>query len=54
LTDIELEKLHAETIKLQAEAAKLHKDLKWYEVILIVSATVAFTAFIAALTKIFF
>jgi len=61
LTDLELEKLHAqiaqmiaETVKTQAETEKIRKDLKWYEIVLLISGSVAFTALIAVLTKVFF
>jgi len=61
MTDLEIEQLHAqiskmiaETVKTQAETEKIRKDLKWYEIVLLISGSVAFTALIAVLTKIFF
>lgn len=45
---------NAEAEKYRAETAKIYKDLKWYEIILLISGSVAFTALIAVLTKVFF
>jgi hypothetical protein len=43
----------AEADKYRAETAKIYKDLKWHEIILLISGTLAFSAFVVALTKAF-
>lgn len=45
----ELEKLHAEISHLMAQTSKLNKELKWYEVMVIIAITLA----IVAVTKLF-
>ncbi|MBR0574465.1 MULTISPECIES: hypothetical protein [Pasteurellaceae] len=42
-------KLQAETMKLQNESAKLNKELKWYEVSIIVAVTLV----VVAIAKLF-
>lgn len=44
ITDIEIEKLRAETLKLQSEFALNNKRLRWFEVALIVAITLAIAA----------
>lgn len=41
---IDHQKIEAEIAKLMAETSKLNKDLKWYEVGVIVAATLAVVA----------
>jgi len=45
----ELEKLHAEITHLMAQTMKVNKELRWYEVTIIIAATLA----IVAITKLF-
>ena len=45
----EIANLTAQSIKAGAETAKVNKDIKWYEIIITVTATLA----IAAIAKIF-
>lgn len=47
--DWELEKTKAEIIKIMAETKKVNKELKWYEVTIIVAATLA----VVAIAKLF-
>jgi hypothetical protein len=47
--DLHTNKIEAEIAKLLAETSKLNKDLKWYEVTIIVAVTLA----VVAITKIF-
>jgi hypothetical protein len=49
VTQTELRKLDLEIAKLIAETAKLNKELRWYEVTLIIAATLA----VVAITKLF-
>ena len=42
-----------ETDKMQAETAKVRKELKWYEIVIIVSVTVSVTLAIVAIVKVF-
>jgi hypothetical protein len=49
MEQIEIEKIHAEISKMVAETAKISKEAKWYEVAIIVSATLA----IVAIAKLF-
>lgn len=44
ITDIEIEKLRAETVKLQSETALNNKKLKWFEVALVIAGTLAIAA----------
>ena len=39
--EMEMVKLMAEVSKLSAETAKLNKEIKWYEITVIVAATLA-------------
>ncbi len=47
--ELEIEKIHAEIGKLMAETAKLNKEPRWYEVTVIVAATLA----VVAIAKLF-
>jgi len=47
------DKIQAEIAKLIAETARINKNLKWYEIILLISGTLAFSGLIVALTKAF-
>lgn len=42
----ELEKMHAEISHLMAQTAKVNKDLKWYEVMIVVAVTLAIVAIV--------
>ena len=54
-TEYELyhEKVRAEINHLLAQTAKLNKELKWYEIVIIVSVTVSVTLAIVAIVKLF-
>ena len=41
ITDIEVEKIRAETLKLQSEMYLNNKKLKWFDVVIIISITLA-------------
>ena len=41
------------TDKMRAETAKVRKELKWYEIVIIVSVTVSVTLAIVAIVKLF-
>ncbi len=45
LTETELLKIHAEISYLMAQTAKANKETRWYEVVIIVSVTLATVAF---------
>ena len=47
--DLEIDKLRTEINKMIAETAKVNKEIRWYEVIIIVSVTLA----VVAVAKIF-
>ena len=49
MTELELERIHAEIAFLNAQTAKYSKELKWYEVTLIIAITLA----MVAVTKLF-
>ena len=49
----EIERIHQQRTTSETQNEKLKKDLKWYEIVLIISGTVAFSALIVALTKAF-
>jgi hypothetical protein len=49
VTPTELRKLDLEIAKLIAETAKLNKELRWYEVTIIIAGTLA----VVAITKLF-
>ena len=49
MTDIEIEKIHAETVKIMLKSQKLGKELRWYEVTVVIAITLA----IVAVTKLF-
>ena len=42
-----------ETDKMRAETEKVYKELKWYEIVIIVSVTVSVTLAIVAIVKLF-
>jgi len=44
-SELEIEKLRTEINKMIAETAKVNKETRWYEVLLIVSVTLAVVAF---------
>ncbi len=50
----ETTKLQAEAAKLQIEALKTYKELKWYEVVVIVSIAVSATLAVTGIVKAFF
>ena len=47
------DKGQAEINHLLAQTAKLNKELKWYEIVIIVSVTVSVTLAIVAIVKLF-
>ncbi len=49
----EAKKLEAEAAKLEAEKRKVEKELKWYEVVIIVSITVSATLAVTGVVKVF-
>ena len=44
IKELEIEQIRAEISKTMAETAKLNKELRWYEVTLIVAITLALVA----------
>ena len=51
--DLYHDKVQAEINHLLAQTAKLNKELKWYEIVIIVSVTVSVTLAIVAIVKLF-
>ena len=51
--ELYLEKVRAEINHLLAQTAKVSKETKWYEIVIIVSITVSVTLAIVALVKTF-
>ena len=49
----ETTKANVETDKMRVETAKVYKELKWYEIVIIVSVTVSVTLAIVAIVKLF-
>ena len=49
LVDAQIANLLAETAKFSAETAKVNKDLKWYEIGLIIAGTLAIVAVVKVL-----
>lgn len=43
---LDREKINAEIAKLIAETSKLNKDLKWYEITIIIAGTLAIIAIV--------
>ena len=49
----QITKSSVETDKMRAETEKVYKELKWYEIVIIVSGTVSVTLAIVAIVKLF-
>lgn len=46
MQELNREKINAEIAKLIAETSKLNKDLKWYEITIIIAGTLAVVAIV--------
>ena len=44
--NVETDKMRVETAKANVEMEKVYKDLKWYEIVIIISATLAVVAIV--------
>ena len=49
----QITKSSVETDKMRTETEKVNKELKWYEIVIIVSVTVSVTLAIVAIVKLF-